>query len=121
MKNRNFIDSFKNAVEGIGTAIIDERNFRVELVIGILTLVASVLLKINTIEMMIIIVCIVLVLVAELFNSALEHLVDLFSPEYHHLAKKAKDIGAGAVLIISVGSAVIGCLIFIPYLMDLLS
>ncbi len=120
MKNRNFIDSFKNALEGIVTAVVDERNFRIELIIGIFTIVASVILKITTIEIMIITICITLVLVAELFNSALEHLVDLFSPEYHQLAKKAKDIGAGAVLVISIGSALIGCLIFIPYILEII-
>lgn len=116
---RNFRASFINALDGLRTAFNDERNFRIEIFMAVLVLLMSYLFKISLFELTAIIFCIIMVLVAELFNSALEHLVDLFSPEYHELARKAKDIGAAAVLMISLGSALIGCLIFIPKLVEI--
>ncbi|WP_240842426.1 diacylglycerol kinase [Acidaminobacter sp. JC074] len=118
MKNRKFLMSFKNAWQGLITAFKDERNFRIELVMGIMVIILSFILKISILEWTAIVFCIVLVLIAELFNSALEHLVDLFSPEYHEHAKKAKDIAAAAVLTISMGTVVIGSIIFIPKLLS---
>lgn len=117
--NRNFRDSFINAVDGLKTAYKDERNFRIEIYLATITLLLSFLLRISVLELTAIVFCVVMVLVAELFNSALEHLVDLFSPEYHELARKAKDIGAAAVLTISFGSAIIGVLIFLPKILEL--
>lgn len=117
--NRNFRDSFVNAVDGLKTAYKDERNFRIEIYLAVITLILSFVLKISILEITAVVFCIVMVLVAELFNSALEHLVDLFSPEYHELARKAKDIGAAAVLTISFGSAVIGGLIFLPKILEM--
>ena len=60
--------------------------------------------------------CIALVLSMEAINSAIEYLVDLASPNFHPLAKKTKDVAAGAVLIASIFALVIGLIIFLPYL-----
>lgn len=120
MKNRHFKDSFKNAIKGLIRAFKEERNFRIELMIGVLVVILSIFLKITLLEWTIVVFCIILVLVSELFNSAMEHLVDLFSPEFHVLAMKAKDISAGAVLVISIGSAIIGCLVFLPKIIRLI-
>lgn len=120
MKNTSLKESAKNAWQGLKTAFRDEKNFRIEVIIGILVIIASLVFKITILEFTAVIFCVILVLVAELINSALEHLVDLFSPEYHELARKAKDISAGAVLVISFGSVIIGLLIFTPRIMNLL-
>jgi len=119
MKNRKFAESMSNAWKGLVTAFVDERNFRIELLMGFLVIILSFLFKISILEWITILFCIVLVLIAELFNSALEHLVDLFSPEYHEHAKKAKDIGAAAVLMISIGTSLIGAIIFVPKIISL--
>lgn len=58
---------------------------------------------------------IVLVLSAEGFNTAIEHLTDLTSPDYHPLAGKAKDVAAGAVLLAAIGAAIVGLIVFLPY------
>ena len=64
---------------------------------------------------------IVAVWTAEAFNTAIEFLTDVASPEFHPLAGKAKDVAAGAVLISAIGAAVIGAIIFSPYLWELLN
>ena len=56
---------------------------------------------------------------AEAFNTALEFLTDLVSPDYHELAGKTKDVAAGAVLFMAIGAAIVGFLIFFPKIMDL--
>lgn len=121
MKNKDVRESIKNACAGFVTAFKDERNFRIEIIIAIGTLILSGLLKVSMTELTVIVFCIMIVLVAELINSALEHLVNLFSPELHEDAKKAKDIGAAAVLVMSLGAAVIGIIIFLPKIIHLLT
>lgn len=118
MKNRNIFESFRNAGQGIKTAFQDERNFRIEIYLGMIAVIMGVWLKINVLEWTAVVFCIMLVVVSEMVNSALEHLVNLFSPEYHDLARKAKDISAGAVLMISAGAGIIGCMIFLPKLIE---
>lgn len=119
MKNRSFYISIMNAINGLKVAFKSEKNFRTEIYIAILTLILCFVFSLSTMEVIIIIICISLVLGSELLNSALEHLVDLASPEYHDLAKKTKDIGAGAVLILSIAAAIIGFMIFIPKILML--
>ena len=72
-------------------------------------------------ELAIILIMIAMVLSAEIFNSAIENLVNFVSPEYHPLAGKIKDLAAGAVLVIAMVSVVVGLLIFIPYFLRLLN
>jgi len=67
-------------------------------------------------EWIVIILCIGVVIAAELFNTAIERLVDLVSPERHPIAGQVKDIAAGAVLVCAVAAAIIGIIIFLPYL-----
>ena len=79
------------------------------------------LLDIASAELAIILIMIAMVLSAEIFNSAIENLVNFVSPEYHPLAGKIKDLAAGAVLVIAIVSVVVGLLIFIPYFLRLLN
>ena len=67
-------------------------------------------------EWTVVILCFGVVIAAELFNTAIERLVDLVSPERHPVAGQVKDIAAGAVLVCAVAAAIIGLIIFIPYL-----
>ena len=105
--------AFKFAFSGIVETAKNERTFRIELIIGVLALIASALLQLQPIEWALIIVLIVLVLVLELINSALERLVDLATHDEHPLAKYTKDAAAAAVLVASIGAAIVGAIIFV--------
>ena len=78
--------------------------------------IAGFVLGITRMEWMIIILCIGVVIAAELFNTAIEKLVDLVSPQQHPVAGQVKDIAAGAVLVCAATAAIIGLIVFIPYL-----
>lgn len=99
---------------------LNERNFCIELAVAVAAVLLGVLLQVSFLEWLIIILCIGVVLGAEAMNTAIEAIVDLASPEYHNLAALAKDCAAGGVLICSIASFIIGCLIFIPKLCVLL-
>ncbi|MBY4797976.1 diacylglycerol kinase family protein [Collinsella sp. AGMB00827] len=107
-----FIRSFRFALEGIGIAIKTERNIKVMLGIGAVALIVSAWLALDPISWCIILMCCALVIHAELVNTALEAVVDLASPEIHPLAKRAKDIAAASVYVLSVMSALVGLLVF---------
>lgn len=85
--------------------------------IALLVLIAGFLLGVSRLEWIIIILVVGLVLAAEALNSAIEKVVDLASPGQHELAKRAKDLGAGAVLITAITAALAGLLIFVPRLL----
>lgn len=114
MKNRSFYKSILNAINGLKVAFKSEQNFRTEIYIALVAVIFCFLFNVSHFETIIIIICIAMVLGAELLNSALEHVVDLVSPDYHDLAKKTKDIGACAVLILSIAAVIIGLIIFAP-------
>lgn len=101
------------ACSGVAATFRNERNFRIEVLVGVLALVACVLLALEPAEWAIVILLIALVLILELMNSALERLTDLASPEVHPLAKYVKDAMAGAVLIAALASLIIGLVIYI--------
>ena len=90
----------------------EQRNLRFHLVIALLVIVLSFVLQISFIEWCIIIVCIAMVISAELFNSAIEKWVDVVSPERNKKAGDIKDISAAAVLILAIMAVIIGCIIF---------
>ena len=93
-----------------------QHNTWLHAVATIMVCAASLVLQISRIEWCLIALSIVTVWTAEAFNTALECLTDLASPELHPLAGKAKDVAAGAVLITAVGAATIGAVVFIPHL-----
>ncbi len=115
----SLLQAFKCAFEGI-FATAKERNFKIELCFMTLAIVLGLVFSISFLEWLCVIICFGLVLGGEVINSAIEAVVDLTSPEYHELAKKAKDCAAGGVLLFSIASFVIGCLIFIPRILSLL-
>jgi len=115
----SLLQAFKCAFEGI-FATAKERNFKIELCFMTLAIVLGLVFSISFLEWLCVIICFGLVLGGEVINSAIESVVDLASPEYHELAKKAKDCAAGGVLLFSIASFVIGCLIFIPRILSLL-
>lgn len=107
-----FFKSFQYAWHGLKLAIAEQRNLRFHLVFALLVIVLSFVLQISFIEWCIIIVCIGMVISAELFNSAIEKWVDVVSPERNKKAGDIKDISAAAVLILAAIAVIIGCIIF---------
>mgnify|MGYP001053514574 FL=1 len=108
--------SFGYAWKGIRCCVGKEQNLSFHLIVTVLTIIAGFLLDITRTDWMIVILCIGVVIAAELFNTAIEKLVDLVSPERHPIAGQAKDIAAGAVLVCAATAAIIGLIVFIPYL-----
>lgn len=108
------IQSFKYAGRGIKVVFSSEANMKIHIIAAIVVVLCGLLFSISTIEWMICLVCIGLVMSAEMFNTSIENIVDLVSPNHHPLAGKAKDIAAGAVLICSIISFIIGLIIFAP-------
>lgn len=121
MKNKKLINSFKYAFTGIASAFKTERNMKIHGSVMILVILCGILLKISLAEWMICMICFACVIGAEMFNTAIEKVVDLASPEKNELAKLSKDIAAGAVLIFAICSAGIGLVIFVPKVLLLFS
>ena len=115
MKYR-FLDSLNFAIEGIFHATRTQKHMRYHFFAAILLLVAVLFLRISALEFTVLCVSICFVLFAEMMNTAVEAVVDLVSPEYHPLAKIAKDVAAGAVLIAAFGTAVMGYSILAKYI-----
>lgn len=113
MDLKKLLYSFRYALEGI-IFTFREQNMRVHFIIACIVIIASIFTRISLVEWMIVIIVIFLVLSAEMVNTAIERVVDLASPEIHPLAKQAKDIAAGVVLVIACMSVIIGVLIFLP-------
>jgi len=112
MKKR--IRSFVYAGRGIKAVFRSEPNMKIHIFISILVIIGGFIFRINVIEWCFCLLCMGLVIGAEMINTAVENVVDLASPDFHPLAGKAKDIAAGAVLICAIISIIIGLLIFIP-------
>lgn len=117
---KKLLNSFKYAYQGIIAAFKSEQNLKIHLSIALLVIIFGFFLKLSFYEWLIIILSIGLVLMAELFNTALETCVNLVTMKYNEKAKKAKDIAAGSVLIISLFVMVIGLIIFLPKIINLL-
>lgn len=111
--------SFLNAFRGIWTALITQANIRIHFVIGSLVLLSSVYLKLSLNEILILILTIMLVIVTEMINTALEFVSDAITLDHNEDIKRAKDVSAGAVLIAAIFAVLIGCMIFIPKLLIL--
>lgn len=107
---KGFVGSLNCAIEGVLWAAKTQRHMLVHLLAAVAVLLVALTLRLTLIEFALLALAIILVLFAELVNTALEVVVDLVSPEYHPLAKRAKDVAAGAVLVASVGAVIMGYL-----------
>jgi diacylglycerol kinase (ATP) len=103
--------SFEHAYRGLVYTVRTQRNMRIHVIIATLVLVASLLVGVRKLELAVLVLVVLLVLITEMFNTALEFAVDLATKEYHPLAKLAKDVSAGAVLVSSVGAVLVGYLV----------
>lgn len=112
------IKSFGYAFQGIGNFIRKEPNAWIHCTAVVVVTSLGIYYGISATEWCIVILCFGLVLMAEAFNTAIERLVDLVSPDFHPLAGTIKDVAAGAVLLGAIAAAIVGCIIFIPYIFD---
>ena len=112
--------SFKYALRGTYLLFSEQANAKIHLSVSIVVIITALILKLNTIEFCLILFCIVMVIAAEAFNSALEYLADRVEPNKDSLIEKSKDLAAAAVLIFSIGAAVVGLIIFLPKIQELL-
>lgn len=108
--------SFGYAWKGVQSCIGKEQNLSFHLIASVVVIASGAFLGITRMEWIVIVGCIGIVIAAELVNTSIEKLVNLVSPQHHPLAGQVKDIAAGAVLVCAVAAAIIGLIIFIPYL-----
>jgi|SRR5699024_2416500 len=116
---KSIIDSFNYAVSGIMASIKSERNMRIHYTVAILVIIISLFFDFTRAEFLILLLSISLVLTLELINTAIESTIDMITKEYHPLAKVAKDISAGAVLISAGNALIVGYLLFFDRINDL--
>ncbi len=112
MKNR--VKSIKNALQGVDSFFRSEPNAKIHLAATVIVIFLSCLVKLNRTEILILLIVTGLVWVAELFNTAIERIMDFVSSETHPSIKVIKDISAAAVLMAALLSAITGSIIFLP-------
>ena len=110
------IKSFGYAFKGIASLIKKEHNAWIHCTAIVVVTLAGWYFGITPTEWCIVVLCFGMVLAAEGFNTAIERLVDLVSPDYHPIAGDVKDVAAGAVLICAIAAAIVGMIVFIPYM-----
>jgi diacylglycerol kinase (ATP) len=118
MRNRNFAESFKNAINGIKYAIGNERNFKIHIIIALIALLLSIYYNIAWVELLMVCLAIALVVICELFNTVIEVLVDIIIEIYHPKAKIIKDVAAGAVLFSAFFALTVGYVVFFERIVE---
>lgn len=120
-KNRDVISSLEFALTGIFTAFKEEKNMRSHVLSALAAIIAGLIFRISATEWLFLLLSIFLVIAFEIMNSAVENVVDLAS-DYHFSmrAKNAKDMAAGAVLVVSGFAVITGLIIFLPKLWDII-
>lgn len=112
MKVKKLLDSFNYAIEGIIYAVRTQRNMRIHMIAALVVLAACFFYDLSKMEILAITITITMVIMAELLNTAIEFAVDATTNYYHPLAKLAKNVAAGGVLITAVNAIVVGYVIF---------
>jgi len=112
MKNKNLTDSFNNAVNGILYTVRNERNMKIHIVIAALVMLLSLFYNLTRIEYLVVFITIAIVIICELFNTAIEILVDTIIDIYHPKAKLVKDTAAGAVMVSAFVSLLVAYFVF---------
>ncbi|MCM8710414.1 diacylglycerol kinase [Clostridium sp. SYSU_GA19001] len=112
MKVRKLLDSFNYAIDGIIHAVRTQRNMRIHMIAALLILTACFFYDLNKLELLLLTITITMVIIAEMFNTAIECTIDVVANYYHPLAKIAKNTAAGAVLIAAINAIVVGYILF---------
>ncbi len=117
-RSLSLIESFNHAIEGIIHVLRTHRNMRIHFAVAIIVLVAAVWEGVTRFELIALMIAISFVLVAEMINSAVEQAIDVSTTSFDPLAKLAKDIAAGAVLIAAITAVGVGYLVFARQISD---
>lgn len=107
-----FRKSVKLAGRGIIYLLIYHRNMRLIFIIGAITFIAGLIVQLNGLDLAVLCITITLVFLAEIFNTAIEMVIDITTNKYHRLVKMIKDIAAGVVLITSLNAVAVGIILF---------
>lgn len=116
---QGIIKAFNAAIEGIIYTFKFERNMKIHYCLAAIVLIGSLFFELNKVEMLILLFSISLVIITEMFNTAIEKTIDMITDEYHVLAKIAKDVAAGAVVIAALNSVVVGYILFLDQINDI--
>lgn len=116
MKPDNWVDSVNCAIEGILWSASSQKHLRYHFLTAVAVLLLALFLGLSALDFILLTFAVTLVLFAELMNTAIEVVVDLVSPEFHPLARRAKDVAAGSVLVASSGALLMGFFAFSHYL-----
>jgi len=114
------LKSFRYAFAGIRNLLVYEHNARIHVVVAILAAILGIVLHISLWQWAVLAIAIFMVFIAEIFNSAIENLADVVSPEYNDAIKRVKDYCAAAVLLASILAVIAGLLIFLPEIIRLI-
>ena len=114
MRSASLLHSFKYAFEGIWYVLRSQRNAKIHLGVTLAVILLGLFLRLSALHWAVLLVTIGMVFAAEMFNTVIESLIDLVSPNYHPLAKIAKDAAAGAVFILAMMSVLVGLLVLGP-------
>lgn len=116
---RRTLYSFRHAGRGLGWAVSSQANLRFHLAAAATVLLAALLFHFTAIEFVGLVLCFAVVIAAELFNTALEVLIDYAWPERHPMIGRAKDVAAAAVLMAAIGTALVGILLFARHILHI--
>jgi len=120
-KNVRFSKSLKDAFSGLKLIIKNERNFRIDIVVSVIVITIGFLLEISHFDWIALGLLIALVFISEAINSVIEAICDTVSSEYKVNIRYAKDVSAGAVLVSTIVSVIVGLIIFIPYISTIIT
>lgn len=119
LSNHNFIDAWKNAFNGIIYATTTQKNIQKQLIIAVIVVIVSLFFNLNRAEFLCFLFTIVLIIFAEMVNTAIETVVDLYVDVYHPKAKIAKDVAAGGVVITAINAIIVGYFLFFDKIADI--
>jgi diacylglycerol kinase (ATP) len=108
----SLLDSFNYAFEGIIHVLRTQRNMRIHFVVAVIVLVVAVFADVTKLELIVLLLAIAFVLIAEMINTAIEGAIDVATSSFDPMAKLAKDIASGAVLIAAINAVAVGYLVF---------
>ena len=119
IKNSGFIDAWKNAINGIIYATTTQSNIKKQLIIAVVVVVISLFFNLSKAEFLCFLFTIILILFAEMTNTAIETVVDLCTEVYHPKAKIAKDVAAGGVVVTTINAVIVAYFLFFDKLSEM--